>query len=123
MATAAVAAGAYADRRRRTDELRRRQAFAGELLDFYGALLAVQEQAYGEAISARPPARDLVPYVAEMVAPAIVNVSVAAGPPKLREAVALRMETIDPREFVAAWIEGDDQPAIDRFLARAAVGP
>ncbi len=123
MATAAVAAGAYADRRRRTDELRRRQAFAGELLDFYGALLAVQEQAYEEATSARPAASDLVPYVAEMVAPAMVNVSVAAGPPKLRAAVALRLETIDPREFVAAWIQGDDQTMVDRFLARAAVAP
>jgi FdhE protein len=123
MARAAVAAGPFAQRRDRTAELRRRHAFARELLDFYGALLAVQEQAYEEATSARPAARDLVPYVAEMVVPAVVNVSIAAGPPKLRDAVALRLETTAPREFVAAWIGGDDQQAVDRFLARASAGP
>ena len=123
MARAAVAAGPFTDRRDRTAELRHRHAFARELLDFYGALLAVQEQAHEEAISARPPARDLVPFVAEMVVPAVVNASIAAGPLKLRDAVALRMETIDPREFVAAWIEGEDQASVDRFLARASVGP
>jgi Protein involved in formate dehydrogenase formation len=123
MATAAVAAGPYTDRHRRTGELRRRRTFARELLDFYGALLGVQEQAYEQAISARPPARDLVAYVAEMVVPAVVDVSLAAGPAKLRDAVALRLESTDPREFVAAWIHGDDQTMVDRFLARASVGP
>ena len=123
MARAAVAAGPFTERRDRTAELRRRHAFARELLDFYGALLAVQEQAHEEATSARPAARDLVPYVAEMVVPAVVNVSIAAGPPKLRDAVALRLETADPREFVAAWIGGDDQQTVDRFVARASVGP
>jgi FdhE protein len=123
MATAAVAAGAYTGRRRRTAELRRRHTFARELLDFYGALLGVQEQAYEQAISARPPARDLVSYVAEMVVPAVVDVSLAAGPTKLRDAVALRLHTTDPREFVAAWIYGEDQTMFDRFLARASVGP
>lgn len=123
MATAAVAAGPYTDRRRRTDELRRRHVFARELLDFYGALLGVQHQAHAEAISAKPPARDLVPYVAEMVVPAVLEVSLAAGPPKLRDTVALRLESADPHEFVAAWIQGEDQTMVDRFLARASVGP
>ncbi|HEX9099777.1 MAG TPA: formate dehydrogenase accessory protein FdhE [Candidatus Dormibacteraeota bacterium] len=123
MARAAVAAGPFTERRDRTAELRQRHAFARELLDFYGALLAVQEQAHEEATSARPAARDLVPYVAEMVVPAVVNVSIAAGPPQLRDAVALRLQTTDPREFVAAWIGGEDQPVVDRFLARASVGP
>jgi FdhE protein len=123
MAPAAVAAGPYADRRRRTEEQRRRHTFARELLDFYGALLGMQEQAYLEAISARPPAGDLVSYVAEMVVPAAVNVSLAAGPAKLRDAVALRLESTDPHECVAVWIQGGDQTMVDRFLARASVGP
>jgi FdhE protein len=123
MAPAAVAATLFTDRRRRTEVLRGRHAFAGELLVFYGALLGVQERAYDDAISARPPARDLVPYVAELVVPAVVDVSLAAGPAKLRDAIALRLESIDPREFVAAWIEGADQTMVDRFLARASVGP
>ena len=123
MAQVAIAAEPWADRRRRTLELKRRHGFATELLDFYGALLAMQEQAYGDAIVARPRARDLAAYVAEMVMPAAVDVSIAAGPAKLRVAVASRLETADPREIVAAWIGGEEQSMLDRFLARAALGP
>jgi len=123
MAQAAVAAGPFADRRRRTANLRGRHAFARDLLDFYGAVLGVQEQAYQEAISARPSAGDLVAYVAEMVVPAVADVSVAAGPARLRDAVAARLETSDPREIVAAWIGGEEQVMVDRFLARASLGP
>jgi hypothetical protein len=122
-AQAAVAAGPFADRRRRTAELRGRHAFARELLDFYGALLGVQEQAYQEAIASRPPPGDLVAYVAETVVPAVANVSVAVGPARLRDAVAARLETSDPREIVAAWIGGEEQVMVDRFLARASLGP
>jgi Protein involved in formate dehydrogenase formation len=123
MAQAAVAARQWTDRRSRTAELRRRHTFARELLDFYGALLSVQEQSYAEAISARPPARDLVTYVAEMVVPAVVDVSFAAGPVKLRDTLAHRLETTDPRDLVAAWIRGEDQVMVDRYVARASVGP
>jgi len=123
MAHAAVAAEPFADRRRRTAELRGRHGFARELLDFYGALLRVQEQAHHEAISARPSAGDLVAYVAEMVVPAVVDTSVAAGPARLRAAMAARLETTDPREIVAAWIGGEEQVMVDRFLARASLSP
>jgi len=123
MAQAAVAAGPFADRRSRAAELRGRHAFARELVDFYGALLGVQEQAYQEATSARPSAGDLVAFVAEMAVPPVVDVSVAAGPARLRAAVAARLETADPREIVAAWIGGEEQVMVDRFLARASLGP
>jgi hypothetical protein len=123
MVQAAVAAGPWTDRRGRTAELRRRHTFARELLDFYDALLSVQERAYEEAISARPPARDLVAYVAEVVVPGVVDVSIAAGPVKVRDAVAGRLETTNPRDFVAAWIQGEEQVMVDRYLARASLGP
>jgi FdhE protein len=123
MATPAVAASLFTDRRRRTEVLSHRHAFAREPLDFYGALLGVQEQAYEDAISATPPARDLVAYVVEVVVPAVVDASLAAGPAMLRDSVAQRLESTDPREFIAAWIEGHDQTTVDRFLARASVGP
>jgi FdhE protein len=110
-------------RRDRTSELLGRHAFARELLDFYGALLGVQEQAFEEATSARPPAHDLVAYVAERVVPAIGDVTIVAGPLKLREAVARRLEGGDPREFVAAWIGGEEQGMVERYLARASVTP
>jgi hypothetical protein len=123
MAKAAVAAGPYAERRGRTRDLLVRYPFAREVLDFYGALLGVQEQAHEEARLARPGARDLVAYVAEMVVPAVVDVSMAAGPLKLREALASRLETTDPRDLVAAWVQGKEQVMVDRYLARAALGP
>jgi hypothetical protein len=123
MASSAVASGPYAERRGRTRDLLDRYPFARELLDFYGALLGVQEQAHDEAAAASPPAGDLVAYVAEMVMPSVVDVSVAAGPPKLREAVVRRVQTTDPRELISAWIGDEWQGLADRFLARAAVGP
>jgi FdhE protein len=123
MASSRVAAGPYAERRGRTRELLGRYPFARELLDFYGAVLAVQEQAFDEARSARPAAGDLVTYVAERVLPSVVDVSIAAGPQKLREAVALRIDRTDPREVVAAWIGNEEQVLVDRYLARASLGP
>jgi len=131
MAQAAVAAGPpgarsapiWTDRRRRTAELRRRYSFAGELLDFYGALLVVQQDAFDDARSASPPVAGLVAYVAEMVVPAVVDVSVAAGPAKLRDVVARRLETTDPRDMVAGWVRGEEQVMVDRYLARASLGP
>jgi hypothetical protein len=123
MAQAAVAAGPWTDRRRRTAELRRRHSFAGELLDFYGALLVAQQDAFDAARSASPPIAGLVAYVAEMVVPAVVDVSVAAGPAKLRDVVARRLETTDSRDIVAAWVRGEEQVMADRYLARASLGP
>ncbi|TMF42725.1 MAG: formate dehydrogenase accessory protein FdhE [Chloroflexi bacterium] len=113
----------WAERRRRTLDLRGRHAFAAELLDFYGALVGVQERAYEDAITARPSAPDLVSYVAEMVVPSVVEVSAAAGPERLRGGVATRLESTDAREIVASWIGGEDQPMVDRYIARASVGP
>ena len=123
MANSAVAANPWTLRRDRTAELRGRHEFARELLDFYGALLGVQEQAFDDVGKARPPVRDLVAYVAEMVVPSVGDVTIAAGPPKLRDAVARRLDAADPREFVAAWIGGEEQGLVDRYLARASLSP
>src|SRR5260370_13787957 len=58
-----------------------------------------------------------------MVVPGVVDVSVACGPAKLREGVAARMDSGDPREIVAAWMGGEEQPVVDRYIARAALSP
>jgi FdhE protein len=123
MADTAVAANPWTLRRDRTAKLRAQHSFALELLDFYGALLGVQEQAFAEASKAKPTARYLVAYVAEMVMPAVGDVTIAAGPLKLREAVARRLDATDTRELIAAWIVGEEQSMVDRYLARASVGP
>lgn len=119
----AVQTRRWAERRRRVAELRTRQGFARQLLDFYGALLGVQEKAFTDAASDGPPASQLAAYAVEVVVPSVVDVSVTAGPERLRSDVIDRMQTGDAREIVERWIAGDDQPVVDRFLARASLGP
>jgi len=120
---AVAATHAWTERRRRVAELRSRQGFARQLLDFYGALLAVQENAFEEASLAAPPAESLVAYVAEVVLPSVVDVSVAAGPDQLRAEVLRRLGADDAHEMLRVWMNGDAQPAVDRYLARASLGP
>jgi len=123
MAVTLTANDVWAERRRRVAELRARQGFARQLLDFYGALLAVQEKAFQEAAAASPAAADLASYVAEVVVPSVVDVSLFAGPDQLRSEVIHRLETEHPLGMIERWIAGDEQPIVDRYLARAAVGP
>ncbi len=113
----------WLDQRRRVAELRTRYGFARQLLDFYGALLPVQEKAFIDAATAQPPADAIAAYAAELVFPGVVDVSVAAGPDRLRVEVIDRVAAQDPRDIVAAWMRGEDQPAVDRFLARGSLGP
>jgi len=121
MAQAAVAAEPYADRRRRTDELRRRHAFAREVLDFYGALLAVQEQAYEEAAfrEARCPRPG---SLRRRDGGAGRDECDHRGRPT-QAARRRRASTRErrSREFVAAWMQGATKTIVDRFLARASV--
>jgi len=113
----------WTERRRRVAELRARQGFARQLLDFYGALLGVQERAYLNAASSRPSADKLASYVADMVVPAVVDVSLFAGPDQLRGQLTDRLETEPPARILRRWIAGEPQPMIDRYLARASLGP
>jgi hypothetical protein len=123
MAVAITGTDVWAERRRRVRELRARHGFARQLLDFYGALLAAQERAFAEAAAASPPPEALASYTAELVLPSVVDVSAAVGPDRLRSEVIRRMQTEDGHEIVHRWIEGADQPPVDRFLARASLGP
>lgn len=119
----AAAVDIWTERRRRTSELRTRQPFVRQLLDFYGALLPVQEDAYVRAVSDAPPADRLAPYVSEVVVPRVLDVGIALGPDRLRVGLLHRTEDQDARNIVDWWMRGEEQPAADRFLARAALGP
>ena len=123
MAAVLEATDVWADRRRRVGELRRKQGFARQLLDFYGALLGVQERAYHDAAAACPPAASVAAYVTEVVVPGILDVAVSTGPDRMRSELIHRLEATDPGRMIGAWIQGEDQPAADRFVARAALGP
>jgi hypothetical protein len=123
MAAVLTGQDVWMERRRRVGDLRSRHSFAREVLDFYGALLGVQEKAYRDATSASPAASELVPFVAEVVAPGILDVSLSTGPERMRSELILRLESVTPGEMINAWIEGSEQPPVDRFLARASAGP
>lgn len=122
MAVALAAIDVWSERRRRVQELRARQKFARQLLDFYGALLGVQEQAFNEARSAQPAGESLAAYVAEVAFAPVVDVSAAVGPDRLRSEVIRTVAEKDPRDIVTAWMRGEDQPMVERFLARASLG-
>jgi FdhE protein len=113
----------WAERRRRTKELRAKQPFVRQLLDFYGALLPVQEDAFIRAVSDAPPADRLASYVAEVVVPRVLDVGIALGPDRLRVELLRQTEAQDERDVVERWMCGEEQLAADRFLARAALSP
>lgn len=123
MAVAVAATDVWASRRRRVAELRARHHFARQVLDFYGALVAVQERAYRDAISAAPAPEDLVRYAAETVIPAVVDVSVAAGPDRLRVDLMSHRGAEDSAALLRRWLVGETQPIAESYLARAALGP
>src|SRR5207248_104218 len=123
MAVALAHTDVWTERRRRVAELRSRQGFARQLLDFYGALLAVQERVFVEAVAAAPPPRAVVAYVAELVVPSIVDVSVGAGPDRLRAEVLQWLDRGEVHEILPGWMRGEAQPAVERYLARASLGP
>jgi Protein involved in formate dehydrogenase formation len=123
MSITATRTDVWAERRRRVAELRLRQGFVRQLLDFYGALLGVQEKAFVEAAADAPPPQALAAYVAEVVFPTVVDVSVAAGPDRLRASVLGLAYKDDARATIESWMKGKEQAAVERFLARASLGP
>src|SRR5262245_30497312 len=123
MAVAVAPTDIWTERRRRVAELRGRHGFARQVLDFYGALLSIQENAFAEAIAAALPPGDLVEYVAEVVLPGVVDVTISAGPDRLRSEVIGRMGSVDAHRMIRGYMESDEQGHIDRYLSRASLGP
>lgn len=119
----ALSADVWTERRRRVAELRVKQGFVRQLLDFYGALLGVQEKAASDAVLASPPPSGLAAFIAEVVAPSVIDVTVEVGPERLRSLLIHRLEVEHARRMVERWIHGEEQPMVDRFLARACLEP
>lgn len=110
-------------RRLRADELHARHPFADELLTLYLALLPVQEDAWRRARE-NPPRPDELPRWAEAgVLPAVVEATVAAGPAVLGEAAQSRLAEGAAGDGLAGWLAGAELDPVDRYLARASLGP
>jgi FdhE protein len=110
-------------RRRRAEELSERHPFAAEVLGLYLALLDVQEPAFESAVAHPPEPSRLPELVARELLPAIVGATVAAGPRRLGEQAVGRFQSADLGDLVSRWLQGKEQPAVDRYLARAASAP
>jgi formate dehydrogenase maturation protein FdhE len=119
----AVGTRAFADRRRRAEELAGAFAFASEPLRLYAALLAAQERVFERALGDRPGADLLPSYVVRSALPEVMQVAVSAGTEVLREAVLLRFHEGDLEEIVRTWLGGGALDGTDAFLARASTSP
>jgi Protein involved in formate dehydrogenase formation len=104
-------------RRQRAQALRAAHPFAAEVLTLYLALVDVQEQAWDAARDSPP--TDLCAWTADHVLPAVVEATVASGPAALAEAVDGRAG----EAALAGWLDGAELEPVDRYLARAALGP
>ena len=109
----------WAARRLRAEELRARHPFASELLTLYLALVPVQESAWSSARESPPPPERLPQWAAAQVLPAVVEMTVAAGPGALGEAARSRLA----EGALAGWLAGAELHPVDRYLARASLGP
>src|SRR4029077_8066624 len=123
MAAVLTTTDVWADRRRRVAQLRSRHGYARQLLDFYGALLDVQETSFHRATQAAPDSAQIASFAAEVVAPNVIDVSVAVGPERMRSELIDRLGVHDERAMIETWMRGDEQPLVERFLARATLGP
>jgi Protein involved in formate dehydrogenase formation len=111
---AATVDRSFGVRRRRAEVLRDRHDFADELLVLYLALL----DAWGSVSEGPPDPQEAAPWAADHVLPAVIEATLAAGPPALREAVADR-----PDPPLDGWLEGTPLDPVDRYLARASLTP
>ena len=116
-----TAAEIWPERRRRVAELTQAQPFARQLLNLYGALLPVQELAFHQAAAIGPPPESIAALTAEVVL-GVVDVSLVAGPDALRDAL-FENAGAEPRHAVEAWMRGEEQLQVERYLARAALAP
>jgi FdhE protein len=123
MPAALLDTDAWSKRRRRAEDLAARWPFAAEVLTFYAALLDVQERAFVAAIDDEPKADSLTAYAAQRVLPGVIEVSITNGPAALATSVLERFHEVELTETLASWLRGDELPALERYLARAAVGP
>jgi FdhE protein len=115
-----TAVSPWAARRVRAEQLRARHPFADELLALYLRLLPVQEDAWSAARES-PPAPDELPrWAAARVLPAVAGATAAAGPAALRDAVR---SAHDGERALAGWLAGAELEPVDRYLARASLGP
>jgi hypothetical protein len=118
-----TAVSPWAGRKLRAEALRARHAFAAELLTLYLALLRVQEDAWSRAVETPPRSDELPRWAEALVLPAVVEATLAAGPPTLGEAARGRLAEGAAGDALAGWLAGTQLAPVDQYLARASLAP
>ena len=117
-ATVGQSANPWPLRRERAAELAQRYPHAAEMLHLYHALTIVQEKAQQET-----PSADIAAYAARNILPAIVDVTVEAGPRALRDGVIAVFCNADLVNLVQRWLDGQSLTPVETYLARASASP
>ena len=128
-------------RRQRADELASRYAHATDILRLYRALLDPQEDAFHAALSSPSPlvapsapsplvgegrgggSTDLPAFAVQRVLPGIIDATVEAGPPVLRDGVIVLFASADLEELMRRWLAGEALAPVETYLARACASP
>src|SRR5437764_521770 len=112
-------------RRERAAELAGRYPHAAEMLRLYQALVPVQEKAYLEARDSFPPPLGegheggIAQFAIERVMPSIVDATMSAGPPALRDGVVSVFSSANLIELVERWLQHESLDPIETYLVRA----
>ena len=127
-AAAAATANPWPLRRERAAELARRYPHAAEMLRLYQALTVVQEAAYKRPSPLAGEGQggwslDIAAIAVKDVLPAVIDVTVEAGPPSLRDGVITLYATANLEDLIQRWLDQQPLTAVETYLARASASP
>ncbi|TMC61330.1 MAG: hypothetical protein E6J16_13175, partial [Chloroflexota bacterium] len=128
-AAAARTANPWPLRRERAAELAERYPHAEEMLRLYQALTGVQEAAVLRGAPTLPSAasgggyKSIAEVAAQQILPGIVDATVEAGPPALRDGVVGVFCSADLVELVQRWLDQQPLNPFETYLARASASP
>jgi FdhE protein len=119
-------------RRERAQELVGRYPHAAEMLRLYEALAGPSADAFHLAQSCPSPlmgegqgggSSKFAQYIIEHSMPGIIDATVSAGPPTLRDGVVSLFATADLEALIGRWLAGEVLSPIETYLARASARP
>jgi FdhE protein len=110
-------------RRRRTEELTSRYPHAVQILHLYRALLDPQAEAFHAARAKGPAQAELPAFAVQRVLPGVIDATVEAGPPLLRDSVIALFAGADMEGLMRRWLDGDSLAPAETYLARASASP
>ena len=141
MLSATPATDPWPARRQRAEELAPRYPHAADILRLYRALLDPQEDAFRAVLSSPSPLvapsvpsplvgegqggglTDLPTIAVRHVLPGVIDATVEAGPPVLRDGVIALFASADLEALMKRWLAGEALEPVETYLARATCGP